>query len=252
MNAPVGRAASLPPGGRLWTTAEEEILRKHYRRRGPAWCAEQLRRTPASVCKRAEMLKLYRHSRRWTAAEDGILRREWGEVGERRLRAMLPGRRSTAIARRAEFLRLAHPAQGMETVKAAMERVGMNRKQFRRVLAEAGVRVIQRVRGSGVRAENRGQYRWCCVYPDEVTAAVEAWLARGRETLTCPEAADRCDVSEATMRRALLTLAGERAVDGMPKGRPWSIAPADAVEALAFYRARLPGRWSTRNAGEVV
>jgi len=249
MNAPASRPLKLPPGGRLWTDAEEDLLRKHYLKRGPAWCAEQLHRTEASVCKRAEKFKLYRHSRRWTPEEDAILRREWGEVGERRLRAILPGRRSPAIARRAETIGLEDADQGLETVTAAMKRVGMNRRQFLRVITEAGVRVKHRVRGSGKRASNRGLYRWCCVRPDDVTAAVEAWLARGRETLTCPEAADRCDVSEATMRRALLTLAAERIVDGMPKGRPWFVSPADANEALALYRSRLVGRWLARRDG---
>lgn len=252
MNAPISRPVILPPGGRLWTDAEEDLLREHYLKRGPAWCAERLRRTEASVCKRAEKLRLYRHSRRWTPEEDTILRREWGEVGERHLRAILPGRRSPAIARRAETLGLENAAQGLETVAAAMKRVGMNRKQLRRVLAEAGVRVRLRVRGSGKRASNRGLYRWCCVRPDDVTAAVEAWLARGRATLTCPEAADRCNVSMATMRRALLELATERVVAGMPKGRPWSVAPADADEALALYRSRLVGRWPVRRTGEAA
>jgi len=249
MNAPASRPSKLPPGGRLWTDVEDELLRKHYLERGPAWCAEQLHRTEASVCKRAEKFKLYRHSRRWTPEEDAILRREWGEVGERRLRAILPGRRSPAIARRAEVIGLEDAAQGLETVTAAMKRVGMNRRQFLRVITEAGVRVKLRVRGSGKRATNRGLYRWRCVRPDDVTAAVEAWLARGRATLTCPEAADRCGVSETTMRRALLALAAERSVDGMPQGRPWFVSPADANEALALYRSRLVGRWPARRDG---
>ena len=51
------------------------------------------------------------------------------------------------------------------------------------------------------------------------------------------------------MRRALLTLAAERSVDGMPQGRPWFVSPADADEALALYRSRLVGRWPARRDG---
>ena len=99
------------------------------------------------------------------------------------------------------------------------------------------VRVSQRVRRSSPNRHNQGLYRWHVVNPDDVTAAVEAWLSRARHT--CEEAADHMGVAPQTMRRAVLSLAERRPVEGVRPMRRWALSLTDAEEALKDYRAQL-------------
>lgn len=79
--------------------------------------------------------------RRWTAAEDAILRREWSELGARSLRRVLPGRTSCAIALRGRALGLPPQAQGRDSVSSAARALGMDYRQTRRLAREAGMRL---------------------------------------------------------------------------------------------------------------
>lgn len=231
--------AVQPKRGVRWSPDEDAVLHAHYRRKGAVWCAGVIGRSVHSVRKRTEALRMPRISRPWTEKEIGILRREWGDVGERTLRRMLPHRKNSAIARKARELNLAPPDQGTESLKKSAARNGLNLAQLKVALAEGGVRIIKRVRTASPNKRNQGLYRWHVVFPDDATAAVVAWLARGRERFICEEAADHMGVAPSTMRRAVLTLAERRPVDGVRPMRRWALSLADATEALAVYRAGL-------------
>lgn len=90
-----------------WSVQELERLRNLLPRRGVAGTAELLRRTADSVRKRA--LTLFAGTPRrseWSADDDLLLRRSWGAV-EPRLIAVMLGRPTVEVGRRAAQLRQA-------------------------------------------------------------------------------------------------------------------------------------------------
>lgn len=88
-----------------WSVQELERLRQLLPRRGVEATAALLRRSPASVQKKA-LLLLRVPARRgdWTDSDDALLRDSWGAVEPRLLAAML-GRPLPDVRRRAEQLR---------------------------------------------------------------------------------------------------------------------------------------------------
>lgn len=129
-----------------WTAEEDALVRRIYKhsstRRGRALarCCEALpHRTPSAIGSRAAKLRAAVHSRRWTREELATLRREWGELGERTLRAKLPGRTTTAIYGKARELGLDPQSCGREGFRQAARRLGVDDLAVRKLIAEAGM-----------------------------------------------------------------------------------------------------------------
>lgn len=79
--------------------------------------------------------------RRWTTTEDAILRREWGELGARSLRQILPGRTACAAALRGRVLGLPPQGQGRDSVSSAAVALGLDYGQVRDLARDAGMRL---------------------------------------------------------------------------------------------------------------
>ncbi|MBL8752306.1 MAG: hypothetical protein JNK15_03315 [Planctomycetes bacterium] len=90
-----------------WSVQELERLRQLLPRRGVAQTAALLRRSPASVQKKAfRLLRVPPRRGDWTDSDDSMLREAWGAVEPRLLGAML-GRSIADVRRRAVWLRAA-------------------------------------------------------------------------------------------------------------------------------------------------
>ena len=110
-------------------------------------------------------------ARRWTAADDRLLRDRWGEDSARTLKAKL-GRTETALYQRARARALGLPAQsqGRTLVSRACRRVGLWHDTLYRLLAECGMRPM---RAAPVRQHPReGCYRRLVVDLDAVEALI--------------------------------------------------------------------------------
>ena len=229
--------------GRPWTEEERALVRQHYRRKGAAWCAAQLPGRSAHAVRAEARALSVAVDARWTRAECEILLREWGDVAERTLRKMLPGRTWCSIAQKARKLGLGDPVQGRSSLDALLTRTGLCRRRLERVLREAGVPVMLRPRASTPRRKER-RHRWLAVAPDLAVEAVEAWLERGG--MTSAQAALHCGCDKGIMRRALHQLAAVRPVEGMTDGPWWSVTAADAEEALRLYQQTVADRRRAR------
>ncbi|MCR9245355.1 MAG: hypothetical protein NXI31_10005 [bacterium] len=94
-----------------WSVQELERLRALLPRRGVKDTAVLLRRSAASVYRKAmEIMRVAPRSGAWSAAEDLVLRDAWG-VLDHRLLAALVGRSVAQVAARANLLRQ-HPGTG--------------------------------------------------------------------------------------------------------------------------------------------
>jgi hypothetical protein len=241
--------------GWSWTPDEDAVLRDRYQGRGGiARCIAATGRTRSAVVRRAGILGL-RQSDRWTAAELGVLRREWGDVGERTLRAKLRGRSWTGIAQQARAMGLPSPTQGLVSIKAAAAHIGLHPITLRSILDAAGVQVVRHVRASPRNASNQGRCRWRRVDLERATEAVEAYDRERAASLTLMQAAEHCDVCHDVMHAAMRMLAamrpiGDRALQGRGMGR-WRVSPAEAEAAVALYRDRKVDGRSGRVAMEV-
>lgn len=90
-----------------WSVAELERLRQLLPRRGVEAMAALLRRSPASVQRKAaELLRVPPRRGDWTASDEQLLREAWGAL-DLRLLAIALGRQVTDVRRRAEALRAA-------------------------------------------------------------------------------------------------------------------------------------------------
>jgi hypothetical protein len=88
-----------------WSVQELERLRQLLPRRGVEATATLLRRSPASVLKKAALLLRVPPRRGdWTDSDDALLRESWGAVEPRLLATML-GRPAADVRRRAAMLR---------------------------------------------------------------------------------------------------------------------------------------------------
>ena len=88
-----------------WSVQELERLRLLLPRRGVENTATLLRRSPASVQRKAtEMLRVPARRGDWTASDDALLRGTWGALDLRLLSVML-GRPAGEVRRRAQELR---------------------------------------------------------------------------------------------------------------------------------------------------
>ena len=186
--------------------------------------------------------KVYaRRKCQWTRAEIEKLTREWGEVGERRLMEMLPGRSWEGIARKASRLKLGSPSQGLVSINEAAKRAGVGHGSMRAILTAQGVQVTTMVRAAGKATSSsagRVSGRWCVVHPDEAMAAVVAYDNARAAQLTCVEAAAHVGIDKVTMHRAVTALTKVRPVDGVRAGAPWAISAEDAREAVALRRTQ--------------
>jgi hypothetical protein len=231
------------PKRRFWTDREEDILRKHYRKRGRAYCAGRVKRSVDAVQKHATAMGITGDPV-WTQAEVDVLLREWGEVSERTLRAKLPGRTWDGIAQQARKHGLPAPSRGLVSVQAAAKHIGLHRLTLLRILKLARIQVVQHVRGSTLNPKRQGRYRWLRVDLVRAVKAVEAYDRRRATLLSNEQAAEYCGVDHTTMRTAVLMLAEVRPVSGLGggRGRRWFLRPADADAAMALYRERLASR----------
>jgi hypothetical protein len=88
-----------------WSVQELERLRALLPRRGVATTATLLRRSPASVQRKAiDLLRVPPRRGDWTASDDSLLRGAWGALDLRLLSVML-GRPAGEVRRRAQELR---------------------------------------------------------------------------------------------------------------------------------------------------
>jgi len=155
---------AMKPARRAWTPDDHAFLAAHYRKRGLAWCAAKLERTPRAVAAMVQKHGLAKR-RRWTAAEDAYLAREWGEVCPRVLRKGLPGRTWTAIVGRAVAalgLDRGIP-QGYVSLHEAAHRLGYTDSAFvQRLAARHGVaiRLHPRPRDVGAKRSPRRCVEW--------------------------------------------------------------------------------------------
>lgn len=118
---------------------------------------------------------------RWTVQEVEILRREWGEIGVRSLRAKLPGRTWCGIRQKAHDLGLEFGIpQGKVSIKEGARRAGLSEDLFLRVIVAAGVLVK---RHPFPTQEHSFGARWQVCEWDEAREAVERW-AGGVEKVT--------------------------------------------------------------------
>ena len=226
----VTRAMLAAQTRRPWTAEEVAFLRKNYRRRGAKWCAKRIGRTwrgVAAACARHGITE------KWSRAELVTLRAEWGTTNERTLRQKFPGRTWNAVSMKAQRIGLPNPNQGVMTIKELVAHTGVDRDRLLSILRGAGVELRYRIRLK-VRRVQRGP-RQRVADTEAVVEAVEAWLADQARRFTCDEAARHCEVSDDVMRRAMRKLVATRPVDGYRAGRPWSILPEDAAEALALH-----------------
>jgi hypothetical protein len=221
------------PAFRRWTADEEALLRKNFRRRGPAWCAAKLGRSKGAVIGHANARGLTLHL--WTQREVTILRAEWGTVGVRVLRRKLGGRTWKSIEFKARRLGLDGPSQGLVSIAEASEITGVNVKRLRRILDEEAVPVRRRV--STFHGKVQGLYHQSVVDPTDASDAVARWIKRQATRLTLAEAVARYGASSYLVRTSLRALAAIRAVPGL-LADTWSVAPADVEIALAQHRDR--------------
>lgn len=144
-----------------WTQAQDDRVRKIYRLRGGiARLVRELGRTVFAIQMRAHRLGVSRRPRRWTREEKKILRAEWGEVGERTLRAKLPGRSTASIVQKAKALGLPPQIAGRDTIPACARRLGVNRRTVLRLISDAGA---QTRRAAPLSIKRRGAAVWAAV-----------------------------------------------------------------------------------------
>jgi len=118
-----------------------------------------------------------RSHRRWTPAEDALLRKLWGDAGERKLRSEL-GRSAQSICRRAYAIGLPTQSEVARSVSvnAVANRIGLVHEAFARFLAAVGI--IPTLRAP-LGYQSHGGSRQRVVEPDQVEA-----LYAQRETRT--------------------------------------------------------------------
>lgn len=91
-----------------WKPEEDALLRKHYPTMGYAVAELFPTRTASSIRSRVVRLGLRQESSpdRWTAAEDSLLRKSWGDSSREELEALFPGKTYRAIAQHATLLKI--------------------------------------------------------------------------------------------------------------------------------------------------
>jgi hypothetical protein len=213
------------PRAPRWTPQEDALVRWLYPRRSKhgALARALPHRTWEAIALRAGKLGAGRWRRKWTADEDRVLVREWGEVTQRVLRAKLRGRTWGAIVERAGDLGLPMGVpQGWETLTAAARRLGYATATLRALLARRGITTKRWVGRGGTRP-------FTIVEATCATEAVEAELEERRRIETIADAARARGVGEQNLRRALLLMGaytvGQR---GVPV-----VLPAKVYDAAA-------------------
>jgi len=131
---------------RRWTADEDATLARVTRSIGrrvtkvnwTAILATLPGRTRTAILSRRNELRIGSAGRRWTSAEDKILRDRWGEDAGRTLVKKL-GRSESAIYLRAQALGLPPQSQGRTSATSACRTVGMWHDTLYRLLAECGL-----------------------------------------------------------------------------------------------------------------
>jgi len=172
---------------------------------------------------------------RWTEAERAVLLREWHEVGQRTLRAKLPGRSWVAIRDKARVLGLpAGVPQGHASVASLARRLGYTHVTLRRLLAEHGV-ALKTLYRSGSRRGRPG--RACPRRYVELDAAEAACAARAA-TETIHGAARVRGVDEAALYKRLRASGALEVREGHRPGSAHRLPSAVIDAALIGYRHR--------------
>lgn len=130
---------------RAWTPEEDATLRavSSRARRGvkkldrAAIMAALPGRTWDAVLARRGHLGIDRSRRRWTPAENAVLRAQWRENAVRTIMAALPGRSWCAISRQAAALGLGTVQQGWVLYRAEYQRLGLCRSEADHTIAWA-------------------------------------------------------------------------------------------------------------------
>lgn len=156
-----------------------DFLRKHYTKRGQAWCAAALGLSVRQVQRRVQALKLKTH-RRWTDADNDMLRWLWASRSLPVI-AETMGRTEKAIYQQAKALELGLGCpRGMEYLTAAAKRTGYDTTSLQRILAASGVMLRRAHARPGAKPRGpsgvMGRPTWY-VDPEAVDEAVAAWLA---------------------------------------------------------------------------
>lgn len=135
-------------GGGRWTSAEDAIVRTlaattlpgRRARRPIDWprvLAALPGRTVDAIIKRRLVLKLPTAGRRWTPAEDKIIKDHWQECARRTISDKLPGRSWPSVCSRAFKLGLATVPQGWQFFEVACRQANVCPPTGHRILAWA-------------------------------------------------------------------------------------------------------------------
>lgn len=173
-------------------------------------------------------------ARRWTPEEDATLRRLWGTVGTKPMRAALPGRTLVAIYGRAKALRLPAQSTGLTSVKAAGDHLGITGWAVQRLAAECGLRLELRAPVQSKRRGARATVRHAGVDLDQIEE-----LYRARLRCVSHAGYERArGLSPETVRRALLRA-------GVPSGASRGTLCRVPEGVLDEVVAERPGPWCT-------
>ena len=116
------RTGLTPRGDKLWTPAEDPILRKLY----PDYASIRKRlrrRTKQALEARVRTLGLQRRLRKWTAAELSLLRKMWPSATEQQLLDAFPGASFSAIKGQAQRFKLSRRPRLLMTGKPLVDEV---------------------------------------------------------------------------------------------------------------------------------
>lgn len=187
----------VPPSQRVvWTRAEDALLREHYPKGGIAAASAAIPwRTATAIFRRARKLRLYRR-RRWTPADDRVLRRMW-ETDRLSAIARTLDRTEQAVFQRAWELGMSRGIpRGHEYLNTAARRTGFAREQLAKILRWAGV--AMHLTESHPSMKRSSHYRYVDTY--DVDEAIARWMRT--ENVTAAARSRR--LCEDTLRRWLL------------------------------------------------
>jgi hypothetical protein len=238
------RLVGRPPAASPYTADEDDAIRAVFRRRGDVDAlARELGRSPDAVRLRARALGVHqpRPRRRWTFAEDAIVRdgydagRSCASIADE-----LPGRTESGVAARARKLGLSNYARRWTAADDAMlARLVAARRppgEMARSLTRTPEAVRQRARRLGLvpapdAPRARSAQRW--------TEPEDALLRRhaGANPATLANLLGRSDRAVAARLRALGLRAGRERSPHHPAGRAGRLTPAQR-SALASAEAR--------------
>lgn len=205
--------------GRPWTPAEDDVIRKLYRKKGGLWLTRKLDRTAVAIRHRANDSGVTA-ARRWSDIERRRLRNWWGQMPVKSIALRLE-RNIKAVYCEGRKMGLPTGAtEGTEIVGHAAKRLGYDRESLCRILKWAGVEVT-RATCKPWKSERHVK----CVDSFEATEAVKRWL----ETEVLAEAARSRGISTWRLVVALRAAGVEKPIE---KWKTWRIETAVIDRAL--------------------